>query len=81
MGGEFRFAAPRIFAGVDVYNGGETDATLAIRSDEAGDASWTIKPKELIRIRTGWRTPSSTVTFNVTNNNAVRFDNLAYSQP
>jgi hypothetical protein len=80
MGGEFQFYAPRIFAGVDVYNGGESDATLTIRSAETGESSWTIKPKELMRARTGWRVPSSTVRFEVTNGDALRFDNLAYSQ-
>ncbi|MGC2298397.1 MAG: hypothetical protein WA476_06310, partial [Acidobacteriaceae bacterium] len=69
------------FEGVDVYNGGDSDATLAVRSPEVGEALWTIKPKELIRLRTGWHAPSSTVIFDVKNGHALRFDNLAYSHP
>jgi hypothetical protein len=79
--GEFHFYAPRIFEGVDVYNGGDSDATLVVRSPEVREASCTIKPKELIRLRTGWHDPSSKVIFDVTNGHALRFDNLAYSHP
>ncbi len=78
---EFHFYAPRIFEGLDVYNGGDSDATLAFRSPETHEASYTIKPKELLRLRTGWRDPSSKVTFDFTKGDALRFDNLAYSHP
>ena len=78
---EFHFYAPRIFEGVDVYNDGDSDATLAVRSLEIREASYTIKPKELLRLRTGWRDPSSKVIFDFTNGQALRFDNLAYSRP
>ncbi len=79
--GEFHFYAPRIFAGVDVYNGGDSDAKLVVRSIGVGQASWTIRPKELVRCRTGWHNPGSEVIFDVTNGHALRFDNLAYSRP
>ena len=79
--GEFSFYAPRIFAGVDVYNDGDVDATMTIRSPEIREVSYTIKPKELLRIRTGWHDPSSKVIFNFKNGQALRFDNLAYSHP
>jgi hypothetical protein len=79
--GEFRFYAPRVFAGIDVYNDGDRDATLAIHSSEDPAGSWTIRPKELIRVRTGWRTPSSEVIFELRNGRSLRFDNLAYSHP
>jgi hypothetical protein len=78
---EFSFYAPRIFAGVDVYNDGDSDATLTIRSPEIREVSYTIKPKELRRLRTGWRDTSSKVIFDFTNGQALRFDNLAYSHP
>jgi hypothetical protein len=79
--GEFSFYAPRIFAGVDVYNDGDSDATLTIRSPEICEVSYTIKPKQLRRLRTGWRDPSSKVIFDFANGQALRFDNLAYSHP
>ena len=79
--GEFQFYAPRIFEGVDVYNGGNSDATLAVTSDELPMVSRTIKPNQLIRFRTGWHDPSSRVVFDVTGDHALRFDNLAYSHP
>jgi hypothetical protein len=78
---EFSFYAPRVFAGVDVYNDGDSDATLTIRSPEIREVSYTIKPKELRRLRTGWRETSSKVIFDITNGQALRFDNLAYSHP
>jgi hypothetical protein len=75
---EFKFWSPRMFAGVDVYNGGESDATVTVRSPETREISFTIKPKELRRLRTGWRDASSQVSFDVTNGEMLRFDNLAY---
>ena len=78
---EFQFYAPRIFIGVDAYNDGDSDATLTIGSPETREASFTVKPKELRRIRTDWREPSSRVIFEITNGEALRFDNLAYARP
>jgi hypothetical protein len=78
---DFQFASPHIFAGIDVYNDGDTDATLTIRSPELRELSFTIKPKELRRLRTAWRDPSSQVSFNFSNAALLRFDNLAYLRP
>jgi hypothetical protein len=75
--GQFRFYSPRVFAGVDVYNGGDADATILIRSPKLHEISFTIKPKELRRLRTEWRDPSSQVLFDITNGESLRFDNLA----
>jgi len=78
---DFHFYVPLIFSGIDVYNDGDTDATLVVRSPEIRETSFTIKPKELRRLRTGWRDPSSLVTFEIANGEALRFDNLAYIRP
>jgi hypothetical protein len=78
---EFRFYTPHIFAGIDAYNDGDTDATVTIRSPEIRELSFTLKSKELRRLRTGWRHVSSTVSFDLTNAQALRFDNLAYQLP
>jgi hypothetical protein len=75
---EFHFYSPRIFVGVDVYNGGDTDASITIHSPEIREMTFTIKPKELRRLRTGWRDPSSSVAFEFKNGQSLRFDNLAY---
>jgi hypothetical protein len=80
-GEEFSFYAPRIFAGIDVYNDGDTDATVTVRSPETREVSCVIKPKELRRLRTGWREPSSKVSFVFANGHGLRFDNLAYVHP
>jgi hypothetical protein len=40
-----------------------------------------VKPKELRRIRTGWRDANSKVVFELKNSKALRFDNLAYQRP
>jgi hypothetical protein len=78
---EFRFFTPRIFDGLDVYNGGDAQATIVIRSPETREISFTIKPKELRRLRTGWRDANSQVSFEITNGQGLRFDNLAYRRP
>jgi hypothetical protein len=78
---EFQFYAPRIFTGIDVYNDGNTDATLTISSPETPEATFVIKPKELRRLRTGWHEASSRVMFEITNGEGLRFDNLAYAHP
>jgi hypothetical protein len=78
---DFRFHVPLIFSGIDVYNDGDTDATLVVRSPEIREISFTIKSKELRRLRTGWRDTSSSVTFEIANGEALRFDNLAYIRP
>ena len=77
----FEFSSPRIFAGLDVYNDGDSDATVTVRSPEVREMAFTIKPKELRRLRTGWRDPSSQVSFDITNGEKLRFDNLAYIHP
>jgi hypothetical protein len=74
----FRFFSPRIFVGVDVYNGGGSEATVTVHSPEIREISFTIKPGELRRLRTGWRDPSSSVIFDFKNGEGLQFDNLAY---
>jgi hypothetical protein len=74
----FRFYTAHIFDGLDVYNGGDADATILIRSPEIREISFTIKPKELRRLRTEWRDTSSQVFFDITKGQALRFDNFAY---
>jgi hypothetical protein len=74
----FHFCTAHIFDGLDVYNGGDADATILIRSPEAREISFIIKPKELRRLRTEWRDTSSQVFFDITDGQALRFDNLAY---
>jgi hypothetical protein len=78
---DFHFTVPLIFSGIDVYNDGDTDSTVTISSPEIRETSFTIKPKELRRLRTGWRDPSSRVSFDFTSGEALRFDNLAYLHP
>ena len=75
---EFRFYSPRIFAGVDVYNSGTLDATVTIHSPEIREVSFTIRPGQLQRLRTGWRDASSSVIFELKNGEGLRLDNLAY---
>ena len=75
---EFRFYWPRTFVGVDVYNGGASDAIVTFRSPGTREVSFTVKPGELQRLRTGWRVVSSSVIVELKNGGGVRFDNLAY---
>jgi hypothetical protein len=75
---EFYFYSPRLFAGVDVYNGGSSDATLTIHTPNIREMSFTLKPGELGRIRTGWRDASTCVIFDFKNGDGLLFDNFAY---
>jgi hypothetical protein len=75
---EFALVNPFIFVGMDVYNDGNNDATITLRSPEIRETTFTIKPKELRRLRTGWHDPSSRVLIDMTNGEGLRFDNLAY---
>lgn len=75
---EFRFYAPRTFVGIDAYNGGAAEATLTIHCPNIRELSFTLRPGELRRIRTGWHDATSSVIFAVSNGEGLRFDNLAY---
>ena len=78
---EFTFHSPRILAGVDVYNGGPNEATIAIHSENLTPATATLRPGELRRIRTSWNQSCSHVTIDLKNGEGLKFDNLAYSYP
>ena len=78
---EFKFYAPRIFAGIDVYNDDENEATVTIRSPENREVSFVIKARELRRLRTNWHDPTTGVMLQFRNGQGLRFDNLAYSYP
>jgi hypothetical protein len=75
---EIRFHAPRIFVGVDVYNGGSHDTSLAMHSPNIRGISFALKPGQLRRLRTGWREPISSVILDFKSGEGLRFDNLAY---
>jgi hypothetical protein len=75
---EFNFYAPRVFAGIDCYNGGAADAVVTVHTPELREVSFTIKPGELQRLRTGWRDASSRVIFEFRNGERLQLDNLAY---
>jgi hypothetical protein len=75
---QFRFYQPRIFAGIDIYNGGAAEATVTISSPNAREIPFTIEPGQLRRVRTEWRDPTFSVNFEFKNAEAIRFDNLAY---
>jgi len=74
----FRFYWPRHFVGLDVYNDGAQEATVIMRCPEMREVTFTIKPGELRRLRTGWPDPSSRVDFTFKNGEGLIFDNLAY---
>jgi hypothetical protein len=74
----FRFYSPHVFVGVDVYNGGPSEAVLTIHAPNIREVSFSLKPGQIRRLRTGWRDPSSSVVFDLKNGEGLRFDNLAY---
>lgn len=75
---ELGFHSPRIFAGIDAYNGGLSESSITVRSQGLPKVSFALKPGELRRVRTGWQQASSRVTFEWNNGTGLRFDNLAY---
>jgi hypothetical protein len=77
--GELHFHGPFVFVGIDAYNGGTTDATVTLSAAEAREQTFTIKPGELRRLRTGWRDQTSRVSFAITKGEELHFDNLAYA--
>src|SRR5579863_9458374 len=78
---EFSFHSPRIFAGIDVYNGGSSEATVTLHSENLPDAVVSLRPGELRRIRTFWKETTSHVALELTHGENLRFDNLAYFYP
>ncbi len=77
----FRFSSPRIFAGIDVYNGDTANATLIFHSASEPTVDITLRPGDLRRIRTAWKVPSAEISVGLKNGEALRFDNLAYTHP
>jgi hypothetical protein len=78
---EFSFHAPRILVGIDVYNGGSSDASVILRSENGLATASTIRPGQLRRIRTGWNEAASRTVVELKNGAGLRFDNLAYLYP
>ncbi len=78
---EIAFPSPRVFVGIDVYNGGPAEAVISIRSGSEPDVASTLQPGELRRIRTAWKEPSPRVVIDLQRGEGMRFDNLAYSYP
>ena len=58
---------PGVFAGVDYYNGGTSEATVLVHTPELREVSFTINAGQLQRLRTGWRDASSEVKFEFKN--------------
>jgi hypothetical protein len=77
---EFHFLAPRVFLGLDVYNDGPAEAKLKISSPETQTVVLILEPGEIRRLRTAWQIPSSKVSFEFTNSQALHFDNLAFQR-
>ncbi len=75
----FRFVHPRILIYLDVYNPLALQVTLTLRAPEMREVTFTLKPGQLQRIRTGWMNRASTVSVESEHLHDFRFDNLAYS--
>ncbi len=73
---EFSFANPRVFIGIDVYNGGTSEARITIHSEKLADISVTLQPGELKRIKTDWKEGSKQVKLELTNANGSAFRQL-----
>jgi hypothetical protein len=78
---EFVLHAPRIFVGIDVYNGAASDATLTFHAENHPDVTASLHPGELRRVRTLWSEPAAKITIETKDGQGLQFDNLAYSLP
>ena len=76
---KFRFFHPRILIYLDVYNPLAQEVKLTLRAPEMREVTFTLKPGQLQRIKTGWMNRASTVSVESENLCSLRFDNLAYS--
>ena len=74
----FTFPVATVFAGIDVFNGGDKAAMIRVRSPQLREQVFTVESGQLMRIRTGWRDPSSSVQLDFENGSGLLFDNLAY---
>ncbi|HUI44005.1 MAG TPA: hypothetical protein VL523_18735 [Terriglobia bacterium] len=77
----FEFDAPRLLAGVDVYNRGSSEITFKIHSPTNPDFTGIIPAGELVRLTTGWRNSTSRISFEAEGGAALGnllFDNLAF---
>ncbi len=75
----FQFFYPRVLIRLDVYNPLARAVKLTLRAPEIREVSFTLKPGQLQRIRTGWLDRASAVFLESEDLSALRFDNLAYS--
>jgi len=75
----FRFFYPRVLMRLDVYNPLPHEVKLTLRAPEMREVTFTLKPGELQRLRSGWVNRISAVSLESENLPALRFDNLAYS--
>jgi hypothetical protein len=64
---------------LDVYNPLPHEVKLTLRAPEMREVTFTLKPGELQRLRSGWVNRISAVSLESENLPALRFDNLAYS--
>jgi hypothetical protein len=74
----FQLHRPYVFAGIDVYNPGAAEATLHVRCPEVGEITISVNPGAMKRLRTGWHSSCSQVTFGMSPGAELQFDNLAY---
>jgi hypothetical protein len=74
-----RFFYPRVLVHLDVYNPLPQEVKLTLRAPEMREVTFTLKPGQLHRLRTGWVNRASTISLESDNLAALRFDNLAYS--
>jgi hypothetical protein len=77
---QFHFLGARDFAGLDAYNAGDADATIVFSIAGAARQSFTIKPKQLRRIRVSSLQTSADISLDFSNGGDLVFDNLAYTE-
>jgi hypothetical protein len=74
----FQLHRPHVFAGIDVYNAGATEATLHVRCPEVGEITTGVNAGAITRLKTGWRSYCSSITFTTSAAAQLQFDNFAY---
>jgi hypothetical protein len=74
----FQLVQGHVFAGIDIYNAGDSPATVRVACPEAEENVVFVEAGAIKRLRTGWRLPCSRVSFVLSPGAKIQFDNLAY---
>jgi hypothetical protein len=72
----FSFVAPHLLVQLDVYNGGNSNATVSLSCPGQLTVQANVGGQQQITLQTGWKGTCTSVTISTTNGWSTNFDNL-----